>query len=98
MTLKASLESTGELLLYPLVKNGRAEAPDPADLQSTNFPAPRHPLERLRMDFQDLCRLVRVKQWLFGECVGRKRLQAGPRMFGISSGGRLSPSIAMAPA
>jgi hypothetical protein len=85
MTLKASLESTGELLLYPLVKNGRAEAPDPADLQSTNLPAPRHPLERLRMDFQDRGRLVRVKQWLCDEYVGRKRLQASHRMFSISS-------------
>jgi hypothetical protein len=55
---KTDFQSTRELLLYPLVKNGRAEAPDPADLQSTNLPAPRHPLERLRMDFQDRCRLV----------------------------------------
>jgi type I restriction enzyme R subunit len=60
MTLKAVQESTGELLLNPLVEDGCAEAPDLADLQGANVPSPCHPLERLRMDFQDRCCLTRV--------------------------------------
>ena len=31
---------TGELLLYPLVEDGSAEAPDLADLQGANLPTP----------------------------------------------------------
>jgi len=38
MTLKAVQESTGELLLNPLVEDGCAEAPDLADLQGANLP------------------------------------------------------------
>jgi hypothetical protein len=53
-------QSTGQLLLYPLVEDGCAESPDLADLQGTNLPAPRHPLERLGMELQDRCRLARV--------------------------------------
>jgi hypothetical protein len=44
------LQSTGELLLYPLVEDGCAEAPDLADLQGANVPSPCHPLERLGME------------------------------------------------
>jgi len=62
------LRSTGKLLLYPLVEDGRAEAPDLANLQGTNLPAPRHPLERLGMELQDRCRLVRVEQCLWEKC------------------------------
>ena len=65
---ETGFQSTSKLLLYPLVKDGRAEAPDLADLQGTNLPAPRHPLERLGMELQDRCRLVRVEQWLWGKC------------------------------
>jgi hypothetical protein len=61
-------QSTGELLLYPFVEDGGAEAPDFADLQGANVPFPCHPLERLRMDFQDRCRLARVEQWLWEKC------------------------------
>jgi hypothetical protein len=43
-------QSTSKLLLYPLVENGGAEAPDLADLQGTNLPSPCHPLESLGME------------------------------------------------
>ena len=45
-----------------------AEAPDFADLQGANVPAPRHLLESLGMELQDRCRLVRVEQWLWEKC------------------------------
>ena len=50
-------QSTGELLLYPLVEDGSAEAPDLADLQGANLPSPCQLLERLGMDLHDRCRL-----------------------------------------
>jgi hypothetical protein len=65
---ETGFQSTGELLLYPLVEDGRAEAPDFADLQGANVPAPRHLLESLGMELQDRCRLVRVEQWLWEKC------------------------------
>jgi len=47
---ETGLQSTGELLLNPLVEDGCAEAPDLADLQGANVPSPCHPLERLGME------------------------------------------------
>jgi hypothetical protein len=56
--IEASLQLSGELLLYPFVEDGRAEAPGLADLQAANLPAPRELLERLGVDSHDCCRLV----------------------------------------
>jgi hypothetical protein len=47
---ETDFHSTGKLLLYPLVEDGGAEAPDFADLQGANVPSPCHPLERLGME------------------------------------------------
>jgi len=79
---ETGFQSTGELLQYPLVEDGRAEAPDFADLQGANVPAPRHLLESLGMELQDRCRLVRVEQWLWENAPGNS---ACKRAFGGSA-------------